>query len=112
LLSDFQKPAWRFPLVGVGIALPFLMGENTANAGLLVVAFLVWSLWELGGLGGADAKILLTLLLLIPTASLFMYVVIAGGVQGLVALLRRKASIPYTVAITLGFISWAILETI
>ena len=37
---------------------------------------------------------------------LFIPIVLAGGVQGLIGMLTKKKTIPYTVAITLGTAAW------
>ena len=71
-----------------------------------LVVFAVWALWELGATGGADAKIILTLVLLFGDGLVFLPIVLAGGFQGLAGLIAHRKSIPYTVAITLGTALW------
>jgi hypothetical protein len=56
--------------------------------------------------GGAGAKIIISLVLLIGNGLLFIPIVLAGGVQGLIGMLTKKKTIPYTVAITLGTAAW------
>ena len=63
-------------------------------------------MWEVGATGGADAKIILTLVLLSGDGLVFLPIVLVGGIQGLVGLLRHHKTIPYTVAITLGTALW------
>ena len=72
----------------------------------MLVIFAVWALWEIGATGGADAKIIIALVLLFADGLLFIPIVLIGGVQGLVALIVRRKTIPYTVAITLGTAAW------
>jgi Flp pilus assembly protein protease CpaA len=74
------------------------------------VIFAVWVMWEIGVTGGADAKIIITLVLLFADGLLFIPIVLVGGVQGLAALIARRKTIPYTVAITLGTAAWLLLQ--
>ncbi|HYE67410.1 MAG TPA: hypothetical protein VEA58_02290, partial [Anaerovoracaceae bacterium] len=62
--------------------------------------------WDRGAMGGADAKILITLLLVWGSGWLMVWVALAGGLQGLVAWWRKQREIPYTVAILLGSIGF------
>ena len=64
------------------------------------------SVGKIGATGGADAKIIISLVLLFGNGLLFIPIVLAGGVQGLIGLLSKKKTIPYTVAITLGTAAW------
>jgi Flp pilus assembly protein protease CpaA len=75
---------------------------SPAQSLICVSIFLVWLFWEKGALGGADAKILIALLLLWGNPSLLIWIALAGGLQGLVAWLRKRPEIPYTVAILVG----------
>jgi Flp pilus assembly protein protease CpaA len=68
--------------------------------------FLGWLLWEKGAMGGADAKILMALLLVWGSAWLLVWVAIAGGFQGVAAWWRKQREIPYTVAILLGSVGF------
>ncbi len=72
----------------------------------MLVVFAVWALWEIGATGGADAKIIIALVLFFANGLLFIPIVLVGGVQGLVGLIARRKTIPYTVAITLGTVAW------
>ena len=71
-----------------------------------IVVFAVWAMWEVGATGGADAKIILTLVLLFGDGLVFLPIVLVGGFQGLAGLITHRKSIPYTVAITLGTALW------
>jgi Flp pilus assembly protein protease CpaA len=100
LLSDFTSFRIGLGLIGAtGIVL-----IDPGSALLNFSIFLVWLLWEKGALGGADAKILISLLLVWGNVSLLVWVALAGGLQGLVAWWRKQREIPYTVAILLGSI--------
>jgi hypothetical protein len=106
LISDLPQVKWRFPIgcctaiVGLSVAGPPDMVYT------MLVIFAVWALWEIGATGGADAKIIITLVLLFADGLLFIPIVLIGGVQGLAALIAKRKTIPYTVAITLGTAAW------
>jgi Flp pilus assembly protein protease CpaA len=106
LISDLPKAKWRIPVgccaafIGLSIA-----GSPDVVYAMLVI-FAVWALWEIGATGGADAKIIIALVLLFADGLLFIPIVLVGGVQGLAALIARRKTIPYTVAITLGTAAW------
>ncbi len=111
LISDFAWPKWRIPLAC--LASVFAMSIHSAPESIftILVIFAAWALWEIGATGGADAKIIITLVLLLGNGLLFIPIVLAGGVQGLVGLITKKKTIPYTVAITLGTAAWLWLFT-
>ena len=67
----------------------------------MLTAYLIWSVWRLEKMGGADAQVLLALTLVFgPT--ILLPITLAGGVQGLVSLLAKKKTIPYMVSILAG----------
>jgi len=106
LFADLPQAKWRIPfgccaaIVGLSIA-----GSPDEVYAKLVI-FAVWALWEIGATGGADAKIIIALVLLFANGLLFIPIVLVGGVQGLGALIAKRKTIPYTVAITLGTAAW------
>ena len=106
LLSDLPQAKWRIP-VGCSVA---IIGISITGSPDMVYAMLVifaaWALWEIGATGGADAKIIIALVLLFADGLLFIPIVLVGGVLGLAALIARRKTIPYTVAITLGTVAW------
>lgn len=53
-------------------------------------------------MGGADAKLLMVIALLLPQPVVFLWIALAGGMQGLVAFGVRKKEVPYIVAIFAG----------
>jgi hypothetical protein len=87
-------------LIGATVIVLIDPGSGLLNFSI----FLVWLLWEKGALGGADAKILISLLFVWGSAALLVWIALAGGLQGLVAWWRKRREIPYTVAILLGSI--------
>jgi Flp pilus assembly protein protease CpaA len=89
-------------LQAVIFCLGWATSPEPALAGMAMLAmFVVWATWQLEKMGGADAQVLLTLLLLFDPMIL-LPISIAGGVQGLIHLLARKRSMPFMVSIFAG----------
>ena len=106
LISDIPSTRWRIPLASLfALSLLFASGNTEMVYGILVIAA-IWVMWELGVTGGADAKIIITLVLLFGNGLLYVPIVLAGGVQGLIGLIARRKSIPFTISITLGTAVW------
>jgi len=87
-------------------AVIFCLGLATSPEPVLAVitmltAFVIWSLWKLEKMGGADAQVLLALTL-VCGPSVLLPITLAGGIQGLVSLLAKKRTIPYMVSILTG----------
>ncbi len=106
LISDFRWPKWRIPLACLVTKLTLTITSPPETIYALLVIFAAWALWEIGATGGADAKLIISLVLLFGNGLFFIPIVMAGGIQGLVGLISRKKTIPYTVAITLGTVTW------
>ena len=106
LVSDIPSAKWRIPIacfVTLGLLATIKSPEMVYS---LVVILAVWALWEVGVSGGADAKIIIALVLFFGDGLLFIPIVVVGGIQGAVALVSKKKTIPYTVAIALGTAAW------
>jgi len=89
--------------VGLGIVTTAIVALISPAQSLTCVStLLVWLFWDRGALGGADAKILIALLLLWGDPSLLIWIALAGGLQGLAAWWRKRLEIPYTLAILVG----------
>ena len=74
-----------------------------------VIALLItWLLWEFGAMGGADAKLLMVIALVVGHPIIFMFIALAGGIQGMAALVLRKKNVPYIVAIFAGASLYAV----
>lgn len=67
----------------------------------MLMAYMIWAVWRLEKMGGADAQVLLVLTLVIGPAIL-LPITLAGGVQGLASLIMKKKTIPYMVSILAG----------
>jgi prepilin signal peptidase PulO-like enzyme (type II secretory pathway) len=106
LLSDLPQAKWRIPLGCCAAIVGLSIAGSPDEVYAMLVIFAVWALWEIGATGGADAKIIIALVLLFSNELLFIPIVMVGGVQGLAALIARRKTIPYTVAITLGTAAW------
>jgi Flp pilus assembly protein protease CpaA len=106
LISDLSRPKWRIPLVCLATILVLSISGTSESMYAILVIFATWALWEIGAAGGADAKLIISLVLLFGNGLLFIPIVLAGGIQGMVGLIARKKTIPYTVAITLGTAAW------
>jgi Flp pilus assembly protein protease CpaA len=106
LISDISSKRWRIPLASLVTLLLLFVSENAETVyGILAIAA-IWGMWELKTTGGADAKIIITLVLLFGNGLLYVPIVLAGGVQGLIGLIARRKSIPFTISITLGTAAW------
>lgn len=99
-ISDFEPREKRYAFAGVVSAFAAIFEPATA----LVVAILalIWLLWEIGAMGGADAKLLMVIALLYPQPWIFLWIALVGGLQGLIAIAMRKKEVPYIVAIFAG----------
>jgi prepilin signal peptidase PulO-like enzyme (type II secretory pathway) len=106
LISDFPWTKWRIPLACLATVLALSIPDLSEYIYTLLVIFAAWALWEIGATGGADAKIIISLVLLFGNGLLFIPIVMAGGIQGMVGLIARKNTIPYTVSIALGTAAW------
>ena len=106
LVSDIPWPKWRIPLACLVTVLALTIPGPLETIYVLLIIFASWALWEIRATGGADAKLIISLVLLFGNGLLFIPIVLAGGIQGLFGLIVRKKTIPYTVAITLGTAAW------
>lgn len=106
LISDLSQVKWRIPLACLSGVLAPSAARSSGLVYAMLVIFVVWTLWEIGATGGADAKIIITLVLLFADGLLFIPIVLAGGIQGFFGLIAKKKTIPYTVAIILGTAAW------
>ncbi len=87
-------------------AVIFCLGLATSSepvlaAATMLAAYVIWAVWHLEKMGGADAQVLLALALVFgPT--ILLPITLAGGVQGLASLIMKKKTIPYMVSILAG----------
>ena len=99
LLSDLSPRVSQLVALLLGLVLGYFHpGILPELAGLCFT----WSLWSFGLAGGADARMLMALVLFFGDAGVLLSIWIAGGLQGLLGLLRKEKTIPYTLAIAAG----------
>ena len=100
LISDLEPRERRYAFAGLVSAFAAIFEPATA----LTVAVLAttWVLWEIRAMGGADAKLLMVIALVMPQPAVFLWIALAGGIQGLLAFGLRKKEVPYIVAIFAG----------
>lgn len=106
LLSHLPRAKWRIPLGCCAAIGGISIAGSPDKVYALLVIFAVWALWEIGATGGADAKIIIALVLFFADGLLLVPIALAGGIQGLAALIAGRKTIPYTVAITFGTAAW------
>ena len=64
LVSDLPWAKWRIPLACLGNVLALSFAGSSESVYAILVIFAAWALWEIGATGGADAKIIISLVLL------------------------------------------------
>ncbi len=106
LISDLPRLNWRIPLACLASILALSINGAPENIYATLVIFAAWALWEIGATGGADAKLIISLVMIFGNGLLFIPIVLVGGFQGLLGLVARKKTIPYTVSIALGTAAW------
>jgi Flp pilus assembly protein protease CpaA len=107
VISDFEPRERRYAFAGLVSAFAALFDPATT----MTVAILatIWVTWEIGAMGGADAKLLMVIALVLPQSVVFLWIALAGGFQGLIALVFKKKEVPYIVAIFAGTFLYSIL---
>ena len=75
-----------------------------AHAMVCALILGVWLMWEFGKMGGADVKLIMAAALTLGTPLIVIPISLAGGVQGMIALLRKQKEIPFVVSIFAGTI--------
>ncbi len=100
LASDLPKN-WRVGLAALG-GLILLSFVDRRLIPIVLAILGIWATWEIGAMGGADAKILIALSLIYLDIRLLIPISIMGGVHGLIAFWKKEKKIPYTLAITAG----------
>ena len=99
-LSDLQS---RKLQITIAILLACLAYAIQPAVGVLSVAISgVWMMWLFGKMGGADVKLLLAALLFTLQPAILLPIFIIGGIQGLIALIRKQTEIPFVVSVFAG----------
>lgn len=104
-LSDFNHRARRIGFAIILAVFAALLQPETVWLCILILG--TWLLWELGGIGGADVKLLISALLVLQDPWVLLPIFLAGGLQGLLAALKKKKDIPFVVSIFCGSLIFA-----
>ena len=100
LIADLEPRQRR--LLFAGVVAVYAAIIDPAAFVQIIILLTIWLLWDIGAMGGADAKLLMVISLTIQQPSVFVFVALAGGIQGLVALLLHRKEVPFIVAIFAG----------
>ena len=100
LVADLNSRTKRlvFALIFTVFATLFQLDSGLINT--VIVG--IWLLWELGVMGGADAKLLIALTLLTGNPIILIPIAVMGGIQGVFASLRNQKEIPFVASIFCG----------
>ena len=102
LISDLPQAKLRIGLsIWAGLVAMVLAGSEDLTWAILTIVG-IWFMWEINATGGADAKIIITLVLTFGNGLIILPILLVGGIQGLVGLVAGWKTIPYTIAITFG----------
>ena len=87
------------------IILILIYGIASWMSGIFILLFI--SLYFFNLMGGADMKVLVPMILIIPNPEIFVLIISVLG--GIYALISWSKEIPYFVPITLGFLEYILL---
>lgn len=110
MLSDIKRITvrWIVNIIISGLSCLFQPGYFLISFAI----FGIWMLWEFKALGGADVKLLFGLLLIFPNPSILIPITMLGGIQGIIALIKKQKEIPYVVSIFGGTVLYTLLPFI
>jgi Flp pilus assembly protein protease CpaA len=109
-----RKPAVLINILSLAFAIIFIIltsGVSIENTLPIFLIFVFSMLWIFEKTGGADFKIITTIILLFGSPA-FIYAVVAGGLAGLIAHFLKKKDLPYVIPIAAGTITYFILRLI
>jgi Flp pilus assembly protein protease CpaA len=110
IISDIRSKLMILASLLVTLILAcFLQPEFTT---IHLAMFGIWLLWETKGLGGGDVKLLFGLLLLYHNPSILIPIAVLGGIQGIIAMIKKKKEIPFVVSIFGGTVVYTLLPII
>lgn len=110
LVADFNSKVKR---LAFAITLSvFAAIAQSATLLICVIILSLWILWELGILGGADVKLLITTLLIAGNPAILIPISVTGGFQGLIASLKKQKEIPFVVSIFCGSLIYVLYPLI
>ncbi len=105
-ISDWEPRSKRLLFASVISAFAVIFdGSAFAPVAALIT---VWLLWEMSAMGGADAKLLMVIILVVGNLWVLAFIALAGGIQGLIGIISRQRTLPYVVAIFAGTVLFAV----
>lgn len=110
LISEMTIPLQRRSFAAVISAFSAIF--QPAAAIICLALFTIWLLWDLGHMGGADMKLMITATLAFCSPAVLIPITIIGGFQGALALLRKQTSVPYVLSIFLGTLFYTLAPLI
>ncbi len=109
-VADFNPREKR---LAFALTLSAFAGIFQPDAALLCVVILsIWMLWEFGIMGGADVKLLVAITIMTGNSTILIPIAVAGGIQGVIASLRKQREIPFVVSIFCGALFFVLFPLI
>lgn len=109
-VADFNPREKR---LAFALTLSAFAGIFQPDAALLCAVILsIWMLWEFGIMGGADVKLLVAITIMTGNATILIPIAVAGGIQGVIASLRKQREIPFVVSIFCGTLFFVLFPLI
>ena len=105
-ISDWEPRSKRLLFASVIAAFAVIFDKKTLAP--VAALYTIWLMWEMGAMGGADAKLLMVITLMIGNPWVLAFIALAGGIQGLVGIMTRQRTVPYVVAIFAGTVLFAV----
>jgi len=106
MISGEALPRRWFVALSLFLALLLSISALAWEIWMLAAVVWIWLMWKFALMGGADAMIMMTVVMLIGNASVIVPITLAGGALGVLGALRKKATVPYVIAIGLGTLSY------
>ncbi|MEN4012212.1 MAG: hypothetical protein AB1649_12420 [Chloroflexota bacterium] len=110
VVSEMTIPAQRRSFAAVLSAFAAIF--EPASAILCLALFIIWFLWDLDKMGGADMKLMAAVILAFSSPIVLLPITLVGGLQGLVAYFRKQTSVPYVFSIFLGTLLYTVVPLI
>lgn len=99
-VADFDPREKRLAFGLTLAAFSAIFQPGAALICALILGF--WLLWEFGFLGGADVKLLIAVTLVLGNPIVLIPIAVSGGIQGVIASLKKKREIPFVASIFCG----------
>jgi len=110
LVSEMTIPAQRRSFAAVLSAFAAIFEPTSAI--LCLALFIIWFLWDLDKMGGADMKLMAAVILAFGSPIVLLPITLVGGLQGLVGYFRKQISVPYVFSIFLGTVLYTVVSLI